>query len=92
MNPGSSNLSIELSDLSKMERFKRLFKPQQIYTPIPDDGVEEDALSDNGSQISEQSVVPSFSWIEYGVFIVLGVAMLWAWSVISSTIFPQASD
>jgi solute carrier family 29 (equilibrative nucleoside transporter), member 1/2/3 len=71
-------LNIELQSLSNMDRVKRFFgPPQQPYEPIDDrphedgDSVEEDFESGQEEQ--------PFSWVEYFIFMLLGVAMLWAW-------------
>ena len=61
-----------------MERLKRLVKAQQPpeadYEPIPNDGLHGSDASEE-----EQEVKTPFSWVEYSVFFLLGVAMLWAW-------------
>lgn len=60
-----------------MDRVKRLFQPQQPYEPIQDDGNDdtESTAADSDIDIEEQP----FSWVEYFIFLLLGVAMLWAW-------------
>lgn len=79
LDPSASS-SIELRDLSKMERFKRLFKPQ-VYQPLEEDVAEEGADSYAESEVSAEQLTAPFSWVEYAIFLLLGVAMLWAWLV-----------
>lgn len=71
--------SIELQPLPNMDRVKRFFQPQQPYEPIQDEGHEdgESTVAESDDGIQEQP----FSWIEYFIFLLLGVAMLWAWYV-----------
>lgn len=72
--------SIELQSLSTMDRVKRLFQPsepQQPYEPIHGDTHEDgDSTLD---EVYEDEPEPHFSWVEYLIFMLLGVAMLWAW-------------
>lgn len=53
-----------------------LLKPAEEpeYTPVGEDTEE----GDDDTLASAQEGVP-FSWLEYLVFLLLGVAMLWAW-------------
>lgn len=67
---------IELQPVSKMDRIKNLFKAQPSYEPIRDDR-EDTAESEDGSNDGEEEI--PFVWIEYSIFVLLGVAMLWAW-------------
>jgi solute carrier family 29 (equilibrative nucleoside transporter), member 1/2/3 len=48
----------------------------QEYTPV---GEMEDGDDETLTSIREG--VP-FSWLEYSIFLLLGVAMLWAWLVL----------
>ncbi|KAI0542378.1 putative nucleoside transporter protein [Xylaria digitata] len=61
-----------------MDRLRSLFQKKQAdeqeYRPLYEDGVAPGPESDD-----EQDV--PFSWVEYGIFVVLGVAMLWAWNM-----------
>lgn len=69
--------SVELQSLSSMNRVKQFFQPpQQPYEPI-DNGTHEDgdSVHESDEGVQEQP----FSWVEYFIFLVLGVAMLWAW-------------
>jgi len=59
-----------------MDRIRSFFKTredEQEYTPL----TEETQFLEE-SRDSEEHAVP-FSWIEYGIFVWLGIAMLWAW-------------
>lgn len=59
-----------------MERIKSLFVPAKAssdeYEPLADDdsGTLEGSTYEDGAP---------FSWIEYSIFVLIGVAMLWAW-------------
>ncbi len=61
-----------------MDRFRSLFQKgeadDQEYRPLYDEGVAP------GPESTDEHDVP-FSWVEYGIFGVLGIAMLWAWYV-----------
>lgn len=61
-----------------MDRLRSLFRKgevyEQEYRPLYDDNVALEAEND------EERDTP-FSWVEYGMFVVLGVAMLWAWNM-----------
>lgn len=69
--------SIELQQLSNMDRIKNLFRPRPDYEPLQNDRDRDDesVVSDS----AESTVEPPFSWIDYSVFFLLGIAMLWAW-------------
>jgi solute carrier family 29 (equilibrative nucleoside transporter), member 1/2/3 len=62
-----------------MDRVKRLFQPASSYEPIHDNQHEdeEDHESESGTDVDSST----FSWIEYSIFLLLGVAMLWAWNM-----------
>jgi solute carrier family 29 (equilibrative nucleoside transporter), member 1/2/3 len=62
-----------------MDWFRSLFKARETgpeYEPLSEEGQSRD---DPALQ-QEQCDVP-FSWSEYAIFTLLGVAMLWAWFV-----------
>jgi equilibrative nucleoside transporter 1/2/3 len=63
--------------MSAMERIRSLFaKPAeaQEYTPLAEDPDEQDDETPmDGFKES------AFSWLEYTVFLMLGIAMLWSW-------------
>jgi equilibrative nucleoside transporter 1/2/3 len=59
-----------------MDRLRSVFgedTPEQQYQPL--DGGSEN-LQGQGIEDVES---PKFSWTDYSVFLLLGVAMLWAW-------------
>ncbi|KAK8138872.1 nucleoside transporter [Apiospora sp. TS-2023a] len=61
-----------------MDRIRSFFKTredEQEYAPL----TEESQFLEE-SRDSEEHAVP-FSWIEYGIFVWLGIAMLWAWNM-----------
>ncbi|RWA10376.1 hypothetical protein EKO27_g4711 [Xylaria grammica] len=61
-----------------MDRLRLLFQKRQAdeqeYQPLYEDGVASGPESDDEHDVA-------FSWVEYGIFVVLGVAMLWAWNM-----------
>ncbi|KAK6073644.1 nucleoside transporter family [Seiridium cupressi] len=62
-----------------MDRIRSFFqKPEteQEYAPLTD---EAQTLEGNTPRAEEHDV--PFSWVEYGIFALLGVAMLWAWNM-----------
>ncbi len=69
---------VELPDLSTMDRIRRVFHPQQPYEPI-DGHRDGTAISGNGSEEVLELEENSFSQLEYWIFLLMGVAMLWAW-------------
>ena len=70
--------ALELQPLSSMDRVKSMFKSQSLsYEPIQDDRDADDQYSQEGSDPGEEET--PFSWLEYCIFLLLGVAMLWAW-------------
>ena len=61
--------------LDNMNRVRRLFSDGVAYEPL-DDSAEVDA----GEHVHDQErATPHFSRLEYSVFFLLGVSMLWAW-------------
>jgi equilibrative nucleoside transporter 1/2/3 len=71
--------SFELHDLSKMDRIRKTFKSQPTYAPINTEAQDDDSESYVGSNESLPPEENTFSWIEYTIFTLLGIAMLWAW-------------
>ncbi|KIY01529.1 uncharacterized protein Z520_03081 [Fonsecaea multimorphosa CBS 102226] len=70
--------SFELPQLSNMGLFR---SRQQEYQPIRGDAERDDESIQDGPE--EDTVVPEtpFSWLEYAIFVLLGIAMLWAWNM-----------
>ena len=70
--------SIELKPVPKMDRLRDLFQSTPAYEPIHTQQHEED--DDSVSDETQMEVEgPAFSWVEYSIFLLLGIAMLWAW-------------
>jgi solute carrier family 29 (equilibrative nucleoside transporter), member 1/2/3 len=63
--------------MTAMDRVKNLFRPSPEYEPIQDGQREEDEVTEQGSDTGNDE--PPFSRVEYSIFLLLGVAMLWAW-------------
>ncbi|KAL9112571.1 MAG: hypothetical protein Q9227_003142 [Pyrenula ochraceoflavens] len=79
---------VELRDLYTMDRLRNLFSRKQQYEPLEngDAGTSEDTIQEEEDEISQTASVAgteekTFSWIEYGIFCLLGIAMLWAWNM-----------
>jgi len=67
-----------------MDRIKGIFsakKPEvadpREYEPLTEEPHLLEGSTDGEGEIFESDV--PFSWIEYSIFAVIGVAMLWAW-------------
>lgn len=63
-----------------MDRIKRFFEPSPAYLPI-DSNADEGDQDDESTHVLGEGDAPSFSRIEYSIFLLLGVAMLWAWNM-----------
>ncbi|KAK5083714.1 hypothetical protein LTR05_006218 [Lithohypha guttulata] len=75
---------IELREVphpSAMDRIRKFFEPSPAYTPINTEQDNDEEDDDDSSQTLEAASEPPFSWLEYCVFLLLGVAMLWAWNM-----------
>lgn len=73
-----------------MDRLRRLLGQPSVraqeYEPIADDGPPDSPGLGGGDRRGSydehtEEAVP-FSWLEYSIFALLGVAMLWAWYVV----------
>ncbi|ORY69526.1 nucleoside transporter [Pseudomassariella vexata] len=67
------------SPIAAMDRFRSLFQKRDDepeYEPLNEDreGHFREARHDHDNEAP-------FSWVEYGIFALLGVAMLWAWNM-----------
>ncbi|KIV81035.1 hypothetical protein PV11_08488 [Exophiala sideris] len=71
--------AFELQELSNMDWVKSLFRPRQEYEPLQNDADRDDTSmqDDTGDEEGEAA----FSWAEYAIFLLLGIAMLWAWNM-----------
>ena len=81
----SGSVAIELEPLPKMDRLRKMFTREPAYQPLEsgDNRASDDAYSDDGFDEGVTVEQDEFSWIEYSVFLLLGMAMLWAWFVLS---------
>ncbi|KAI5195425.1 hypothetical protein E4T38_09065 [Aureobasidium subglaciale] len=59
-----------------MERVRKIWQQEQEYEPIEGGSTEEE------QERPELRGNTDFSWIEYSIFLLLGVAMLWAWNML----------
>ena len=70
--------SIELQNIAEMDRLRNAFKPKQAYEPL----LAHDQDDEDGTEYEDEEIAAEefpFSWVEYSIFLLLGVAMLWAW-------------
>lgn len=63
-----------------MERIRRTLRPARGYQPI-DQGLVTGQSPQHGLTDDEHREEKPFLWIEYWIFMLLGLAMLWAWYV-----------
>ena len=70
-----------------MDSIKGLFRPAKPehhdpleYAPLTEEPRELEGSTDQEGETFESDV--PFSWFEYSVFAIIGVAMLWAWYAI----------
>ena len=59
-----------------MDRVRKIWQQEQDYEPI------EGGSADEEQERQELRESTSFSWTEYLIFMLLGVAMLWAWNML----------
>lgn len=78
---------------SRIDRARNVFYTKSAYQPVGAEDLEDrteggsineetgedDSESFDGSNGVLDRDDPPFSWIEYTVFLILGIAMLWAW-------------
>lgn len=57
-----------------MERLRKLWNGEQPYEPIEDGSAEGDGHD-------QPNKPPTFSYIDYSIFLLLGISMLWAWNM-----------
>ena len=70
--------SIELQNIADMDKLRNAFKPKQAYEPL----LAHDRDDEEGTEYGDEELAAEefpFSWVEYSIFLLLGVAMLWAW-------------
>ncbi|WPH03126.1 nucleoside transporter [Acrodontium crateriforme] len=61
-----------------MDRLRKLWQREQDYEPL------EASITSESSEIDDVTLVPAvkeFSYVEYTIFLLLGVSMLWAWNM-----------
>ena len=73
-------------ELRQLPKIMGLFRSrQQEYQPVradADDDADRDDENVQEPSDAKTAVGAPFSWVEYGIFLLLGIAMLWAWSAI----------
>lgn len=60
-----------------MARGMKILEPEPIYEPLDS---SSEAANGEDAYVPDPGSNP-FSWVEYCIFFVMGIAMLWAWSV-----------
>lgn len=68
---------------------------KNFLTPVKATDEEYEPLTDDSSTLGEEEgeTYPDqapFSWIEYSIFALIGVAMLWAWYVVDALTLNRA--
>ncbi|KAK5214486.1 hypothetical protein LTS03_004149 [Exophiala xenobiotica] len=56
-----------------------LFRPRQDYEPLQNGAERDDDSVED--EVEEGPTETAFSWLEYAIFFLLGIAMLWAWNM-----------
>lgn len=64
-----------------MDQAKRLLKRTPSYEPLTGDDGSGEENGHEGTSAPPPDTRVSYSTIEYAVYMLLGVAMLWAWYV-----------
>ena len=80
-SPGNSGARDGPSFLNNvMERIKSVFRRTPSYEPLLQNGdAGEHEESFDGPDESRREGEKAFSWADYLIFMLIGVAMLWAW-------------
>ncbi|EEP78440.1 conserved hypothetical protein [Uncinocarpus reesii 1704] len=60
-------------------RLERFFEPRRSYEQLGGEDSEQDEIE--GNAVREEPASSPFSWLEYGIFLWMGVSMLWAWNM-----------
>ncbi|GAM85874.1 hypothetical protein ANO11243_038830 [Dothideomycetidae sp. 11243] len=60
-----------------MDRIRAWFR-QEEYEPL---NPSNEGVADDEPFAAAQSNTPAFSWLEYCIFVLLGISMLWAWNM-----------
>ncbi len=64
-----------------------LFRPRQDYEPLQNGTERDDDSAED--EVEGGTTETPFSWLEYAIFFLLGIAMLWAWYVSQSSIVGE---
>ncbi|KAK3109245.1 hypothetical protein LTR53_017715 [Teratosphaeriaceae sp. CCFEE 6253] len=59
-----------------MDRIRKLWPGEQSYEPL-----EDETLDGNDNDRPTTKGPHRFSWVEYSIFFLLGISMLWAWNM-----------
>lgn len=64
-----------------MDRIKSLFGSRPEYEPLQSGAERDDESTQDGAEggTEDGATAAPFSWLEYAIFLLLGIAMLWAW-------------
>lgn len=62
-------------------RLRRLLPFHVSYERLQNERESGEEQDDLQECLGERQLAPSFSWLEYVIFLWLGVSMLWAWYV-----------
>lgn len=58
-----------------------MFRPKPDYEPLHNDRERDDGSIQDDLEGDDTTSESPFSWVEYSIFLLLGIAMLWAWYV-----------
>ncbi|KAK0944770.1 hypothetical protein LTR29_003783 [Friedmanniomyces endolithicus] len=61
-----------------MDRLRKLWQTEQLYEPLSDDTADS---NDHDHRPRSESSKDAFSYINYTIFFLLGMSMLWAWNM-----------
>ena len=82
--PTGQHSPVELHELIETNRLELLMDPPPDYHQVGEYGDGDDEVAPvDGSEPGHQRRDTPFSMVEYWIFLLLGVAMLWAWYLIS---------
>jgi hypothetical protein len=82
--------TFELQELSNMGWIQSLFRPRPDYEPLQNGAERDDDSVED--EVEEGTTETAFSWLEYAIFFLLGIAMLWAWYVWRSSIVGEVTN
>ncbi|CCD55440.1 hypothetical protein ACHAPC_007153 [Botrytis cinerea] len=78
-------MSNSIDNRTAVDRLRALFNnpnPEPEYEPISSSSsIHEDDVRRPVLVLPDQAETEPFSWFEYGIFMLIGVAMLWAWNM-----------